>query len=179
MAQGEGRPRLILVLGGARSGKSSFAQRLAQELGQKVLFVATAEPLDEEMKERIEEHRRRRPKDWRTLEAPFGVGKRISQELRGADVVLIDCLTLLLSNLMGKGGNLEKRIKTELKELLLCIEDSRASFILVSNEVGMGIVPGYKSSRLFRDLQGRVNQLLAERADEVYLMVAGLPLRLK
>jgi len=171
--------KVVLILGGARSGKSGFALRLAQELGQKVLFVATAEPLDEEMRERIEEHRKRRPESWRTLEAPLEVGRRISQELKDEEVVLIDCLTLLLSNLMGEGGKLQERAEAELEGLLRCMEEARASFILVSNEVGMGIVPEHKSGRLFRDLQGRANQLLADRADEVYFMVAGLPLRLK
>ena len=178
----------ILILGGARSGKSRFAQEMALRLGDKVLFVATGEALDEEMKQRIEEHKRDRPSSWRSVEVATGVGKRIREEVGDAQVVIVDCLTLLVSNVIGQCGDdpeqisaelVQERLATEIDELIGCINDSTATFILVSNEVGMGLVPGNRLGRLYRDLLGRVNQLLAQRADEVYVMVAGIPVEVK
>lgn len=175
-----GSKKLVLVLGGARSGKSRFALRLASQLGERVLYVAPARALDAEMRERIERHRKERPSSWRTLESPESLGTAIKQELLDAQVVLIDCITLLLSNLMGDTeGKLEQRAIEEIEELMACYQGASAHFILVSNEVGMGLVPPYPLGRAFRDLLGAVNQRLAERADIVYLMVAGIPLRLK
>ena len=178
----------ILILGGARSGKSHFAQETALRLGDKVLFVATGEALDEEMRQRIEEHKRNRPSSWRSVEVATGVGKRIREEVGDAQVVIVDCLTLLVSNVIGQCGDdpeqisaelVQERLTTEVDELIGCIDDSTATFILVSNEVGMGLVPGNRLGRLYRDLLGRVNQLLAQRADEVYVMVAGIPVEVK
>ncbi len=174
-----GRKKLILILGGARAGKSLFAQELAKSLGEKVIFVATAEALDEEMRERIEKHRQARPKSWRTLEAPKELAKNLKRELREEEVVVIDCLTLLLSNLMREKGEAREKIRQEIEELLDLFERSKASFIFVSNEVGMGIVPEYELGRKYRDLLGEVNQFLARRADKVYFLLAGLPLELK
>jgi adenosylcobinamide kinase/adenosylcobinamide-phosphate guanylyltransferase len=183
----------ILITGGVRSGKSRFAQELAQRLGQPVLFVATAEAGDEEMRQRIEEHRRARPTAWRTLEAPTRVGQHIVQEIGSAKVVIIDCVTLLVSNVLGQsfqrkddptGDNIddslaEKAVTREINELIDGLNRVAASFIIVTNEVGMGLVPVNKVGRTYRDLLGKANQRLAERADEVYLMVAGLPVRVK
>ncbi len=178
----------ILILGGARSGKSHFAKEAALRLGDKVLFVATGEALDEEMRQRIEEHKRNRPSSWRSVEVATGVGKRIREEVGDAQVVIVDCLTLLVSNVIGQCGDdpeqistglVEERLTTEIDELIGCINDSTATFILVSNEVGMGLVPENRLGRLYRDLLGRVNQLLAQRADEVYVMVAGIPVEVK
>ena len=178
----------ILILGGARSGKSHFAKEMALCLGDKVLFVATGEALDEEMRQRIEEHKRNRPSSWRSVEVATGVGKRIREEVGDAQVVIVDCLTLLVSNVIGQCGDdpeqisaelVQERLTTEVDELIGCINDSTATFILVSNEVGMGLVPGNRLGRLYRDLLGRVNQLLAQRADEVYIMVAGIPVEVK
>lgn len=174
-----GRKKLILILGGARAGKSLFAQELAKSLGEKVIFVATAEALDEEMRERIEKHRQARPKSWRTLEAPKELAKNLKRELREEEVVVIDCLTLLLSNLMREKGEAREKIRQEIEELFDLFERSKASFIFVSNEVGMGIVPEYELGRKYRDLLGEVNQFLARRADKVYFLLAGLPLELK
>lgn len=171
---------LILILGGVRAGKSSFAQKLAAQIGSSVTFVATAEAGDEEMRRRIEQHQRSRPLGWRTVEAPL----HPAAALRGtppADVVLLDCLTLLVSNLMLREdpGPVAERVSAEVSDLLGVFERGPSSFIVVSNEVGLGVVPPYPSGRAFRDLLGSVNQRLAQRADRVYWMLAGLPLEMK
>lgn len=174
--------QIILLLGGARSGKSYYAQQLAGELGDKVLFVATGEALDEEMQDRIAEHKKNRPGNWRTLEIATGVGNGIEKELGGADVVVIDCVTLLISNLLRGEPDYpeaEKIVKAEMNELTRSMEALNASFIIVSNEVGLGLVPENKLGRIYRDLLGKANQLLAGHATEVYLMLACLPIQVK
>lgn len=178
----------LLILGGARSGKSRFAKEMALRLGDRVLFVATGEARDEEMKQRIEEHKRERPPSWRLLEAPTGVGRRMREEIGDAQVVIVDCLTLLVSNVIGQCGDdpeqisaelVQKRLDTEIDELIGCVNGSMATFILVSNEVGMGLVPENRLGRLYRDALGKVNQILAQHADQVYFMLSGIPLSLK
>lgn len=181
--------KCILILGGARSGKSQFAQELALKFDQPVLFVATAEAADEEMKQRIEEHKRERPATWYTLEVTTDVGRQIEQRIGRARVVIVDCITLLVSNTFNQHSwqtdekidihLIEKEVDAEIDELVECINQVNADFIIVSNELGLGLVPADKASRLYRDLLGRANQTLAQRADEVYLMVAGLPLPIK
>lgn len=180
--------KTILLLGGARSGKSYFAQEMAKK-AQRVLFVATAEAGDEDMRLRIEKHKESRPATWRTLEAPSRIGRRIEQEIDGEPLVIIDCITLLVSNIFCRlderqfdtieDAVLEKEVVTEIEQLLGCLDRVEASFIIVSNEVGLGIVPDNRLGRLYRDILGRANQMLARQADEVYLMVAGIPLRVK
>jgi adenosylcobinamide kinase/adenosylcobinamide-phosphate guanylyltransferase len=169
--------RKILVLGGARSGKSHFAEGLAVECGEPVLYVATAVATDVEMAERIARHRAERPSTWRTLEVSGDVAGRLaSSGYGGVRTVLLEDLTLLLSNLMlAEPFGAEARALAEV-EALLALE---AHVILVSNEVGMGIVPEYALGRHFRDALGRVNQASAGACGEAYLLVAGLPLRLK
>jgi len=174
--------QIILLLGGARSGKSHYAQQLAGQLGGKVLFIATGEALDEEMQARIAEHKKARPKNWRTLEIPAGIGKGIEKGIGDAEIVLIDCLTLLVSNLLRDEPDYpeaEKRAMSEINELIAAMNKLDASFIIVSNEVGMGLVPETRLGRIYRDLLGKANQLLANHATEVYLMVACLPVRVK
>ncbi|MCL5075759.1 MAG: bifunctional adenosylcobinamide kinase/adenosylcobinamide-phosphate guanylyltransferase [Chloroflexi bacterium] len=175
--------RLILILGGARSGKSAFAERLAEEQGGAVLFVATATAEDEEMQQRITKHKQSRPPGWRTLEVPVGIAENLQQERYKAQVVLIDCLTLLTANLLLENTNntlaAEKRLESEIEALLQYYDQNEATLIIVSNEVGMGLIPPYPLGRVYRDLLGRANHILAKRADEVYLMVAGLPLPVK
>ena len=180
--------RCILVLGGVRSGKSRFAQEMAPRLGERVLFVATGEARDEEMKQRIEDHKKKRPSSWHTIEVPVGVGRRIRNEIGGAQVVIVDCLTLLVSNVISQCGGdagqvdpevIEDRVGVEIKELVECIGGVDASFIIVSNEVGMGLVPESRLGRLYRDILGKVNQELARHADEVRLMVAGIAVDVK
>ena len=192
MTEGEAglEKRCVLILGGARSGKSRFAQKLAAEFGRRVLYVATGEARDEEMRQRIDEHRRNRPPNWRTLEAPVNVGRRVLEEIDNAQVVVLDCLTLLVSNVIGEStaeGDpetvdaplFEDRLNVELRELMEAINTVRVSCIIVSNEVGLGLVPANRLGRLYRDLLGKANQAFAERADHVYLMVSGIPLQLK
>ena len=174
--------KYILILGGVRSGKSRFAQELAQKLGNKVLFIATGEPLDEEMQARIEEHKKARPKSWRTQEIPTNIGKQLEVEIGDAEVVIIDCLTLLVSNQLGEELDYlkaEKRVLAEINELIACMDKLNASFIIVSNEVGTGLVPETRLGRLYRDLLGKANQLIAQRANEVYFTIAGIPVKIK
>ena len=181
--------KVVLIIGGARSGKSRFAQRLAPELGEPVLFVATAEAGDEEMKQRIEEHKRERPADWSLLEVTSHVGSRIGEKLGGAQVVVVDCITLLVGNILSQYIDLgseqidaqfiEEKIIAETNELVECIGQVDASFVIVTNEVGLGLVPDNRAGRLYRDLLGRANQVLAHSASEVYMMVAGLPVRIQ
>jgi len=172
----------IFILGGARSGKSRFAQELAGRLSNKVLFIATGEPRDEEMRARIEEHRKARPKSWRTLEMPTNISRQLEVEIGDAEVVIIDCLTLLVSNLIGEELDYlkaEKRVLAEINGLIKGIDKLNASFIITSNEVGMGLVPETKLGRLYRDILGKANHLIAQRANEVYLMLAGIPVKIK
>ena len=174
--------KCIFVLGGARSGKSQFAQELAGKLGNKVLFVATGEARDEDMHARIAQHQKDRPKSWRTLEAPTKLGKQIEKKALDAQVVIIDCLTLLVSNLLGDNpdyAKVEKKVISEIKHLVACMDKLNPTFIVVSNEVGLGLVPENKLGRTYRDLMGKVNRIIAQHADEVYLMVAGMPVSVK
>jgi adenosylcobinamide kinase/adenosylcobinamide-phosphate guanylyltransferase len=177
--------RLTLILGGARSGKSAYAQRLAAERGSHVLYVATAEAGDDEMAARIAAHRAERPAHWQTLEAPRQVGSAIRVVAGDAGVVLIDCLTLLASNVIAPlpepvtGEAAESALNAEVDELLAAYAESAAEWIVVSNEVGLGLVPPFPLGRAYRDALGRANQRLAGVADEVLFMVAGLPMRVK
>lgn len=177
--------KCIFVLGAARSGKSRFAQELASQLGERVLFVATAAPGDEEMRQRIEAHRGSRPSSWTTMEIHEDVGEILRRKSGYAQVVLVDCLSLLIANLLPQSEEdydpttIEARARAEVARLVAAMDELPASFIVVSNEVGMGLVPPYPLGRLYRDVLGRANQSLAQRADDVYLMVAGIPLRVK
>jgi adenosylcobinamide kinase/adenosylcobinamide-phosphate guanylyltransferase len=175
--------KTTLIIGGARSGKSRLALEMARAGGGEVLFVATAEAGDDEMVRRIETHRRSRPQHWRTLEVTTGTGERISASIGQAGTVVIDCITLLVNNVFEQHkadeATLEKAVEAEISGLIECIERSEARFIIVTNEVGLGIIPADRVSRLYRDLLGRANQLLAARADEVLLMVAGIPVKIK
>ncbi len=177
--------KTVFVTGGARSGKSHFALELAQSMGGQVLFVATAEAGDEDMAERIKAHQTSRPAGWRTLEAPVEVGRRIQETSGPVGTVVIDCITLLVSNVLGRleedsaARAIEEEVVAEIRALIECMDRLEAHFIVVTNEVGEGIVPMGRTARIYRDLLGRTNQMLAGRADEVYLMVAGLPLRVK
>jgi len=178
-----------LVLGGARSGKSTFALEFARRNATRVLFVATATAGDEDMRLRIAKHRRERPPSWRTLEAGDQLGKRIAVESGDAELVIIDCITLLVNNIFGRYPDelfetlddavLEKDVQSEIAELEICLKSCPASFIIISNEVGLGIVPETRMGRLYRDVLGRANQRLAAASDEVYLLVAGIPMALK
>jgi len=167
-------PRLTLVLGGARSGKSRHAESLVAALPPPWLYVATGEPRDDEMATRIAAHRARRGADWRTIEAPRDIAGVLAGVPAGG-AILVDCLTLWLSNLMLAGADVE----VESDRLDDALARAAGPVVLVSNEVGSSIVPDNALARRFRDAQGRLNQRIAARADRVVLMVAGLPLVLK
>ena len=172
---------LVLVLGGARSGKSTTAERMAKD-GDRVLFIATAEALDGAMQRRIAAHRRYRPEHWDTLEEPIHLGKAVRPLADRYDTFVLDCLTLWVSNLLLEdedASDAESVILERVTELLDLIGATGGRWILVSNEVGQGIVPASPLGREYRDVLGRVNQLVASRADKAYLMVAGLALELK
>lgn len=178
---------LTLILGGARSGKSTFAEQQAAATHGNVLYTATAEAWDEEMRSRIAAHRAQRPASWRTLEAPVQPGAAILQALASEDIacVLVDCITLLASNvLLSLPEESDERTATaaltaEIDALLDTYAQSDATWFVVSNEVGLGIVPAYPLGRVYRDALGRANQRLAAAADRVLFMVAGLPMTVK
>ncbi len=169
--------KITFIIGGSRSGKSGYAVKLADK-GGKVAFIATGVGLDDEMRRRIHAHRKRRPSSWKTFEEPLNIRAAVKKAASRFDVILIDCLTLLVSNQM-MARRSEAAIKEEMSRLLASLKRAKASAIIVSNEVGLGIVPANKLARAFRDIGGRVNQMAARRADEVYFLVSGLPVKIK
>ena len=177
------KKELVLVLGGARAGKSAFAQTLAQEMGSSVVFVATAQALDDEMKDRVRLHKVSRPSQWHTLEEPLDPSRALGKAPEGYDLVLLDCLTLWVSNLLLRNSAEHPKAETQVLDSVAALLDwykgHPVTLIIVSNEVGMGIVPDHPLGRQYRDLLGVANQMVAARASRVYLMVAGLPLELK
>lgn len=194
------RGKLILVTGGARSGKSTFAENCAREASKRVVYIATAAGDDEEMRRRIATHRQRRPKHFITIEERYYPHLVLEKEGRADTFILLDCLTLLLSNHLIKeafreGGaernqgeiladaaeqeRVMERILDYIGGLSLLLRSSPADVLVVTNEVGMGLVPEYPLSRVFRDLSGRANQIMASRADEVWFTVCGIPQRIK
>jgi adenosylcobinamide kinase/adenosylcobinamide-phosphate guanylyltransferase len=164
-----------LVLGGARSGKSAFAERLVSESGLARLYVATAAPGDDEMRERIARHRAQRGNGWRTVEEPLELVECLAHEAARERAILVDCLTLWLSNLMHAGQDDE----AETRKLAAWLPQAPGPIVLVSNEVGLGLVPETPLGRHFRDAQGRLNQRIAAAVDSVVFIAAGLPLQLK
>lgn len=172
------KKKFILILGGARSGKTSFSEKTAKKLGKEFVYIATTIPLDLEMKVRVKKHKKNRSDIWRTVEEPVNVISVLKKEDKKSKVILLDCLTLLINNWMMKKYK-EEKIKAKIKEIADFCKNCRSSVVIVSNEVGMGIVPANKLARSFRDIEGRANQELAKFADEAYFIVAGLPMRLK
>ena len=170
--------RMIFITGGCRSGKSRYALHYANQHFPRKLFMATCEALDEEMVRRIENHKKVRGPEWQTIEEPIEIVRKIRESGRDGEVILIDCLTLWLYNLLTKWDN-DLKIIDETEKLIKTIKQSPASFILVSNEVGMGIVPADPLSRRYRDLLGTMNQKIAEALDTVIFMVSGIPIFLK
>jgi adenosylcobinamide kinase/adenosylcobinamide-phosphate guanylyltransferase len=170
---------VTLVLGGVRSGKSRYAQQIA-ERSECVTFVATAERRnDAEMHAKIERHRADRPKSWATIEEPLQLAKTIDQAGKDSEVILVDCLTLFASNLLEACGDNTADLQLHIDQVCLALRAAPCSVILVSNEVGSGVVPAYELGRKFRDLVGEINQRVAAVSDTVILMVAGLPFPLK
>lgn len=184
--------KLIFVTGGARSGKSKFAENEALKTGKKVIYLATAQALDEEMEHRIRIHRQRRPDNWITVEEPRYLSRvlkkiKTDKSYDSFEIVLIDCLALLVSNWLplekvldtALWDNLRADLLDEIKTMISEMKKIQKDFIIVSNEVGLGLVPEYPLGRLYRDMLGEVNQLVASCADEVVFMISGLPMKLK
>ncbi|MHB1162709.1 MAG: bifunctional adenosylcobinamide kinase/adenosylcobinamide-phosphate guanylyltransferase [Chloroflexota bacterium] len=184
--------RLVLILGGARSGKSSMAEQMARESGGRVTFVATAQALDEEMRQRIATHQAARPAGWRTLEEPLELGGALERAVAESDLVVVDCLTLWLSNHLCRieapesspewkdaVGGLGTVLERDLSRMVEAVRSGGATVLVVSNEVGLGLVPPSPLGRVYRDLLGMANRRLAAEADRVLLMVAGLPIDVK
>ena len=176
---------VTLITGGARSGKSSHALRLAEETGKSVTFLATAQALDEEMSTRIQKHRSERPAHWETLEIPFDIASCVRQIQ--SDVVILDCITLLITNLMMKYVKedlVEEKpfmvaVQKEINKLAGALREQKRDWFIVSNEVGLGLVPPYQMGRVYRDALGSANQQLARMADRVIFMVSGIPMVVK
>ena len=171
---------LILILGGARAGKSTFALRLAAER-KDVSFVATAQALDADMRSRIDVHRSERPQHWTTIEEPRDLGSAL-RKAPDSDMVIVDCLTLFVSNWMlaePDPQTMNENLKSAINDFLGTVARRTQPVICVSNEVGLGLVPDNELGRAFRDTLGRVNQIIAAAADRVYLVVAGIPMRIK
>jgi len=189
--------KLTLILGGARSGKSTFAEQRAKELGgDHVLYVATSETKDEEMQQRVAKHRADRPSGWGTVEASRNVAQAIRAARSGEKVILLDCMTFLVANhLMDAAApeddpfddpsadpfdaEIEANVVAEVEALVAYVQETDVEMLVVSNEVGLGVVPPYELGRAYRDILGRANQILARHADEVQLLVAGIPMKVK
>ena len=185
MSQAQARPArpkhhsVTLVLGGVRSGKSRYAQQLG-ERANRVVFIATAEVrADREMQAKIERHQSDRPDHWTTVEEPVGLGRAIDSAPLDTQLILVDCLTLFAANLLERFGEQSTADHEEVKALCDSLSSARCPVVLVSNEVGSGVVPAYTLGRRFRDLTGEINQRIAAQADNVLFMIAGLPLTLK
>lgn len=170
-----GKGRITFILGGSRSGKSSFALDCASKLPGSKAFIATAQAFDEEMKERIERHKKERSADWKTFEEPTALPQILSRISEEHDVIIVDCLTLWLSNLIMN----DTAVDADIESLLSAAATCPSCIFIVSNEVGMGIVPENALARRFRDLAGTLNRRVAEIANVVYLVAAGIPLKMK
>lgn len=181
--------KITLITGGARSGKSKFAEMTAEKYAD-VCYIATATALDSEMRGRIERHKCDRPSHWRTIECSTDVSEVINVQKAG--VFLLDCVTMLLTEIVcnspisdltrhdsGTSEKIENQCQIQIENLILSARNSKADVIIVTNELGMGIVPEHALGRLFRDIAGRANQRIAQAADEVFLLVAGIPIKVK
>jgi len=170
--------KLYFITGGARSGKSAFAEKLAGERAGKRAYLATAQALDAEMVERIEHHRRRRGDAWDTFEEPLAVAELVRKLSGRYQVLLLDCLTLWLSNVMARTGS-DREIGSQVDDLTAALRGFGGSVLVVSNEVGLGIVPDNALARRFRDLAGFANQKVAQASDDAYFLAAGMPMKIK
>ena len=168
----------IFIVGGARSGKSRYAQDLAKRIGKEVAFIATCVPQDEEMQKRIALHRKSRPPHWKTIEEPKNLKLVLATLKNKFDVIIIDCLGLLISNFLSDGQK-EATIEKEIESVARILSKAKFTTIVVSNEVGAGIVPDNPLARKFRDMLGVANQMMAEKATNVFLMQVGIPVKIK
>ena len=179
------KSNITLILGGARSGKSAYAQRLAEESGESVTFLATAQALDDEMIARIQMHQAERPTGWETLEIPFDIASCV-QQIK-SKVVVLDCITLLITNLMMQyvkddlvdAAPFLAAVQKEIEEFTETLQQPEQDWLIVSNEVGLGLVPPYQMGRVYRDAIGWANQRLAREANKVIFMLAGIPMVIK
>jgi adenosylcobinamide kinase/adenosylcobinamide-phosphate guanylyltransferase len=174
--------RTVFITGGARSGKSGFAEQMAAGFGAQLCYLATAQALDGEMGQRINKHRQRRGDAWQTIEEPLRLAHVLEANDGIFNVILLDCLTLWISNLLlyeEMGDETEPRIMAEVRRLATILHSMTTPVIIVSNEVGMGIVPENTLARMFRDIAGQTNQIIAAAADEAWLVASGIPLKLK
>ena len=170
---------IVFVIGGCRSGKSSYAMQTAEKVpAEQKIFIATCVPQDDEMKRRVARHQKERSQNWVTVEAPLDLPEAILQNSRRGDVILVDCLTLWVSNLLIETGD-EKKIEDTIPQLIEALQKATCPIVLVSNEVGTGIVPENQLARQFRDITGWVNQAVAKCANKVVWMVAGIPVTVK
>lgn len=179
---------ITLITGGARSGKSDFAEKLAKEY-KDVLYIATAVPFDDEMKERIKLHKLRRPSNWHTYEGFENINEIIYKNSQNYECILLDCVTILITNLIFNIGKddienidfkyAEDKIYKEMQYVVQAAEKNKSHIIFVTNEIGLGIIPENKLSRHFRDLAGKVNCMFSEKADNVYFVVSGIPVKIK
>jgi adenosylcobinamide kinase/adenosylcobinamide-phosphate guanylyltransferase len=171
--------KIIFIIGGCRSGKSTYAMQTAEKVpAEQKIFIATCVPQDDEMKQRVARHQRERSQNWVTVEAPLDLPEAILQNNRKGDVILVDCLTLWVSNLLIEIGD-ENKIEDTISQLIKALEKATCPIVLVSNEVGTGIVPENKLARQYRDIIGLVNQAVAKTASKVIWMVAGIPVTVK
>ncbi|CAG7840880.1 cobinamide kinase [Clostridium novyi B str. ATCC 27606] len=184
--------KIILVTGGARSGKSNYAENIAKDIEGKILYIATSIPFDDEMKHRVKKHKESRPEVWDTYEGYKDLDIVVREKNSLYDGMLLDCVTIMTSNFMfdyigdkiGEADNItldkvEKKIITNFEKLLNEVNKGNSTMILVTNELGYGIVPENKLARVYRDIIGRINQYIASRASEVYLVVCGIPMKVK
>jgi len=169
---------IVLIVGGARSGKSTYAVQLAKKSKQKVIFIATCTFKDEEMEGRIKQHRLSRPSSWKVIVEGKNIAAVLQKMNSSKHALVVDCLGLWVSNLL-EDKLTDRQIEQEFKKLASVLDKAKGTVILVSNEVGCGLVPAYFLGRRFRDLLGRANQIIAKKADEVFLMQIGFPTQLK
>lgn len=181
---------MILVTGGCRSGKSAFAEKLSKQKGDSALYIATAIPFDNEMKDRIDKHQQRRPKEWETWEGNQNIAHVIEEKSVHFNSILLDCVTIWITNLMFAFSespdvdkmdfiSLEEKIIEEVKKVVDSVKKQNVNMIFVTNEIGLGVIPENKFGRYFRDVAGKINQYLASESDEVYFVVSGIPMKIK
>ena len=184
--------KIIYITGGARSGKSSFAEKLIFDNYKEKIYLATAIPFDDEMKDRIEKHKKQRGRDWKTIENYKGLAKILKNHIEGYEVILLDCITNMVTNLMimeeerdwdnismKEVDKIRDRIIDEIESIIEFIKENNIDMVAVSNEVGLGLVPSTPLGRHFRDIGGKINQIVAQASDEAYLVVSGLTVKLK